>query len=720
MIRFRRRIRRVRHRVPTILQLEATECGAASLGMILAHHGRFVPLETLRVACGVSRDGAKASAIVRAGDRFGLVVKGFRRETAALREMPFPLIVHWNFAHFLVVEGYDDRGWFLNDPANGPRRCSESEFDASFTGIALTAAPGPDFVVEGRRPSVLGQLLRAAGDRRGALPAFALLGLFLLVPTLVVPQILSRFGDHLAGGPGLEAAEAAAALMIAIVVQALVLLVQGHLAVRLTSKISVRLGASMVLRMLRLPMAFHVQRGAAMLAQRAGIASQLSDAISALTVSALTAALTAAASTVILLAFDLPSGLLAAAIGITTMVVLRSVMRRSQDESMRLIRDSMELGAVVTTSLSQIESVKASGSEGGVIAQGVAAQNTFMSASQRLGQRAVMLSLWPMLIGGFGSLAIAALATRQVATGSMSIGSFLSVQALAAGVIGPLGVIAVSLEQTQTLRASLEQVEDIMNAAEDPALHRSLDEDLPAVIAGAVELREITFGYNPTAEPTIRGFDLRVAPGQRVALVGPSGCGKSTVSRLVTGLYAPWSGDILLDGRPRAGHAREVLNDAIALVDQEVSIFAGTIRDNVTLWDATIPDTDVLAAIADAQLEDEVARRPGGLDAELAEGGADLSGGQRQRLEIARALVRNPSIIVMDEATSALDPVTEMRIDQAVRRRGITAVIIAHRLSTIRDSDEIICLDRGVVIERGTHTELIAVDGAYAALVAAA
>lgn len=711
---------KVRHRVPTVLQQEVTECGAASLGMVLAYFGKYVPLEELRVACGVSRDGAKASSIVKAGGLYGLKIKGYKREPEQLKDMQFPLIIHWNFAHFLVVEGYDSTRWYLNDPANGPRTCEVEEFDDSFTGIVLAPAKTDDFVPGGIRPGVFTQLLKAAGERQGVALAFTLIGLLLLVPTLIVPQILSTFGDQLATGDGLGAIPAATALLVAVAIQAVVLIIQGILAVRLTSKITVRLGASMVLRLLRLPIAFHAQRGASMLSQRANVAEQLSTAISSLTISAFTASLTALASAVVLLAFDWPSGLLAIFIGTVVILVLRSVMIRSRDEAMRVVRDSMDLGSVVISSLVQIESVKASGNETGMISRGTAAQNTFMRASQRMGERAVWLSTYPMLIGGVGSISIAALATYRVANGDLSFGSFLSVQALAAGIIGPLTVIAMSLEQSQTLRASLDQVDDILNTPEDGGFTREADADRPALIAGNVDITDVCFGYNASGDPLIKDFNLSIQSGQRIALVGPSGCGKSTVSRLVTGLYEPWAGKVAFDGINRNEHAREALIDSISLVDQEISIFAGTIRDNVTLWDSSIPDSDVLEALTDAQLLDELARRPGGLDSELSEAGADLSGGQRQRLEIARALVRNPSIIVMDEATSALDPITELKIDQAIRRRGATTIVIAHRLSTIRDSDEILCLSGGVVVERGTHEDLMARQGAYAALVGSA
>jgi ABC-type bacteriocin/lantibiotic exporter with double-glycine peptidase domain len=374
----------------------------------------------------------------------------------------------------------------------------------------------------------------------------------------------------------------------------------------------------------------------------------------------------------------------------------------------------------MSSSLNQIEPIKASGNEDGIIARGIAAQNRLLEAQQRIGVRSLTLTLLPGLLAGVGTVLVAALGAWRVLQGSISPGTFLAILTLAAIVIAPLAQVVVALDQAQTLRATLDQVDDVIESDEDPEFTGVPDGELPAVLQGNLRLIDVSFGYSRRSDPVISGINLEIEPGRRVALVGPSGCGKSTVSRLVTGLYAPWEGEVLIDGRTRAQHARDVLTDQVSLVDQDVTIFAGTIRENVTLWDTSIPDRDVLAAIEDAQLGADVARRPGGLDAVLDEGGANLSGGQRQRLEIARALVRNPAVLVMDEATSALDPLTEQRIDEAVRRRGISCLVIAHRLSTIRDSDEIVVLSKGRIVERGTHDALMALGGAYSALVGSA
>ena len=711
-------VRRHRSKVPTILQMEATECGAASLGMVMARHGRYVGLDELRVQCGVSRDGATARNILVAARANGLTTRAVKREPADLKQLPFPLVVHWNFYHYLVVEGWYPGGWYINDPAGGPRKCPEDEFDKSFTGVALALAPGEKFEPGGERPGVLGRLIASAGNIRLAILAAVIVGLLLLVPTLLIPAVMTLFGNQLSSLAGLAAAGVVVGLITALGVQTLLQVVQGALSIRLATRITVRVTATVVDRLLHLPASFHAQRGAASIAQRALVIDEMSEGVSALTLNVGVAALTGTVAAVALLIIDPLIGLTAITIAVITGVALRLSLSKAKDETAKVLMDTIETGSTMASALSQVESIKASGAEDAIIARGVAAINRQVEAEQKVAVRMLIANAIPAFLTGFATLALTGLAILQIVNGAIEPGSLLAVVAITGIMIGPLARLASLAAEAQMLRPALDQIDDILSADLDDEWGDSA-EPAPAALVGDLRAESVTFGYSRLADPIIIDLDLHLPPGGRVALVGPSGCGKSTISRLVTGLYRPWAGEILLDGLARRQHAPLVLTDGIALVDQDVTIFSGSLRDNVTLWDSTIPDTDIHRALEDAQLANDVAARPGGLEAPLAEGGTDLSGGQRQRLEIARALARNPRILVLDEATSALDPPTEALIDQAIRRRGISCLVIAHRLSTIRDSDEIIVLDKGVVVERGTHDALLDLSGAYERLVAA-
>jgi ABC-type bacteriocin/lantibiotic exporter with double-glycine peptidase domain len=638
--------------------------------------------------------------------------------------LTFPLVAHWEFRHFVVVEGWYEGGWYINDPATGPRPCSTQEFDEKFTGVVLAVTPGDSFEPSGKRPPVIRRLLEIGGETTSSLRAAAATTVLLLLPGVAVPLLLRSFGDAIDGargggsGVGLTTGATVLGLIVALACTAAVLMVQAALSVRLGARVVTRVSAALVDRLLRLPASFHAQRGATVMTQRALVAEQLSDATLVLVVTVFARAVTAVIGCLALLAINPIAGVIVVGFAGTTIAIVGAALRRSRDLAASVVVEAVEVKSIVSASLQQIESIKASGGEAGIVALGIARANRLFDAHQEVGRRSIGLRAAAGLLSAGATVAVSYVVVLQSRTGSASYGTSLAVLALAAMVIAPATQAIAALDDVQSARASLDYVDDIMSAPVDEGDETSVG-DYPVAVRGELELSGLTFGYSRAGTPSIVDLSLRIEPGRRVALVGRSGSGKSTVSRLVAGLYEPWSGDVLIDGHPRGRHSPALLADRVAFVDQDATIFAGTLRENITLWDPTVPDLDVHRAIRDACLEDDVASRPGGLDAVLRESGADLSGGQRQRLEIARALVRSPMLLVMDEATSALDPVTEHRIDEAIRRRGISCLIIAHRLSTIRDCDEIIVLDKGRAVERGTHDELMSAGGLYVSLVGA-
>jgi NHLM bacteriocin system ABC transporter peptidase/ATP-binding protein len=707
-------------RTPTILQMEAVECGAAALAMVLAHHGAWVPLEQLRVACGVSRDGSKASNIIKAARSFGLVANGFRKEPSTLHEMPMPCIIHWNFNHFVVLEGIHGDRVYINDPAIGRRRIDMAELDLAFTGVVLTMEPTEAFKKLGKKPQGLRLLLRELRGSKQAVGLLVVLSFALIVPSIVAAGFSKIFVDDILIQ---HTTSWLVPLLIGMAVtaafRAILTVARQSLLLRLQTKLAVVMISRFFWHVMALPVEFFTQRHAGDIASRISaneqIARLLSGGIAANALNLTSIFFFAAAMAI----YDLPLAAIGVSISLANVVVLRFIGERRQDLSRSLAIQQGKLVGATVGAVRTIETLKASGLEDEAFGRWAGIQAEALNAEQQLGTSAIVLDMLPTLFFGLTVAAILGIGGLRVIEGSLTLGSLVAFQSLMASFSGPVTELVNYVGNFQIIRGALERLEDVYNYPPDKSGKAVVAAGrFPPKLTGRVELDNVQFGYSILEPPLLADLSITVQPGSRVALVGASGSGKSTLAKLICGLYRPWAGEIRIDGWTVPEIPPQIFANSVAYVDQDVFLFEGTARDNLTLWDLTVTEADLSQALKDAVIHDDIATRPGNYDCYVNEGGTNFSGGQRQRIEIARSLVSNPSVLVLDEATAALDPITEKAIDDNLRRRGCTCIIIAHRLSTIRDCDEIIVLEQGKIAERGTHEQLISCQGAYAKLVA--
>lgn len=707
-----------RTKTPTVLQMEAVECGAACLAMVLSYFGRIETLEKLRVECGISRDGSKASNIVKAARRFGLEAKGFRKEPDALLNIKPPMILFWNFNHFVVFEGFKKGFGYINDPGSGPRTVTQEELDEAFTGVVLTFEKGPEFKKGGEDKSLFAALGKRLVGSKAALLYVVLAGLALVPTGLLTPTFSKIFVDDiLVGGKSDWLQPMIMAMGLMVIVTAFITWLQHKYLLKFETKLSLSSSSKFFWHVLRLPIEFFSQRHAGEIGSRVSVNAEVADLLSGqLSVNFLNLILIVFYGA-LLFYYDPVLTLIGTGIALLNILALKIVSKKRELGNQKLLQDQGKLVGTSMNGLQTIESLKASGAESDFFEKWSGFQTKALNAQQELGVPTNILNAIPSFLTSINTMAILSIGALRVMTGHLSMGTLIAFQALMKSFIEPVTEITQLGAKLQEVKGDMNRLDDVHNYPVDIQTEEKADEEELTrkfgKLTGYVELKNITFGYSRLEKPLIEDFSLSLKPGDRVALVGGSGSGKSTVAKILAGLYLPWEGEILFDRKPRQDIPRGLINNSLAMVDQDIALFSGAIKDNLTLWSEDISQETYVQAAKDACIHYDVAEKPNGYDYDLSEGGQNFSGGQRQRLEIARALSVDPSIVIFDEATSALDPKIEMLVDGNIRRRGCTCIIVAHRLSTIRDCDEIIVMEKGKVVQRGTHDEMKDVEGPY-------
>ena len=708
-------------KVPVIMQLEALECGAASLAMLMAYYGKWVPLEQVRSDCGVSRDGSNAKNIYFAAQSYGFTVKGYRKTPQSIRENgQFPCIIHWNFNHFVVLCGFKGKYAYINDPARGFVKVGPEEFDKSFTGVTVVPVPGPDFKPSGKRKSTLAfAKKRLVGA--GAAVAFVMLTTIITYMFGIIRPVMSGiFMDRLLSGINRDWLIPFTGVMIGLaVLEIIVSWASAVYSLKINGKMSAIGSTTYMWKVLRMPMEFFSQRMAGDIQQRRGT----NESIAGTLVGTLAPLALNTIMMLFYLVLMLQYSLALTAIGIGTLtlnIIMSRIISEKRINITRVMqRDSAKLASTTVSGIEMVETIKASGAENGFFRKWAGYQASVNSQAVKSAKTDQLLGMVPMFFGTLAGYAVLVLGVWFIMQGEFTLGMLQIFQGFLNSFMSPAMTLVSAGQTIQEMRTQMERVEDVMEYPLDKNVvgNEAAEDQQRKKLRGNVELKNVTFGYSKLADPLIKDFSMTMKPGSRVAFVGTSGCGKSTLSKLISGLYDPWDGEILFDGKPRSEYPRPVMTGSVAVVDQDITLFEDTIADNIKMWDESIKDYEMILAARDAQIHSDIMQREGGYQYKLTSGGRDLSGGQRQRLEIARVLAQDPSIIILDEATSALDAKTEYEVVRAIKDRGITCIVIAHRLSTIRDCDEIIVLEHGKVVERGTHDELMKLGGAYTELV---
>ena len=708
-------------KVPVVMQLEALECGAASLTMILAYYDKWIPLEQVRSDCGVSRDGSNAKNCMKAARSYGLIAKGYRFEPESLKESgTYPCIIHWNFNHFVVLKGFKGNFAYINDPARGEIKVDMEEFDEAFTGICLCFEPGPDFEPSGKPKSIMGFVLERLSGAKIAIAFVVLVTIIEILAGVISPGFSRVFMDRLLTHQNpewiLPFILGFSALCLLQCILNLIQLVYNN---RINGKLAVVGSTSFMWKILRMPMEFFSQRMSGDILSRQAsnesIANSLVNTFAPLILNSITMVF----YFIVMIRYSVILTIIGLTSIIANIVVSQIITKKRINASRISLRDSGKLAGTTVSGIEMIETIKASGAENGFFERWAGYQASVISAENDFTKFNHYINIIPSIVSTISSLTITGIGLYLTIQGNFTIGMISAFEGYLGSFTAPFSTLVSASETIQGMRTEMERIEDVMKYPDDVIYSAKEVSDTGSYdkLSGAFEMKNVSFGYSKLDEPLIKDFNISVKPGQRIAFVGESGCGKSTLAKLISGLNQPWSGEITFDGKKITEIDRSIFTGSLAVVDQDIILFEDSIKENIKMWDNSIEDFEVILAARDAQIHEDIVQREGGYNYSLSEGGTDFSGGQRQRMEIARVLAQDPTICILDEATSALDAKTEYDVVQAIKNRGITCIVVAHRLSTIRDCDEIIVLDHGEVVERGKHEDLMKLNGYYTRLI---
>lgn len=705
-------------KVPVIMQLEELECGAACLCMVLGYYHKWIPIEEVRNTCGVSRDGVSAGNILRAARFYGLNASGYRCPVSTLmKNVTFPCIAFVHGCHFIVVCGVKNGMIYVNDPAKGNDKYTEKEFDEIFNNILIQFSPSESFQPSGKPKSMLSYVKKRLKGTTVAIVFACLTSIIASMIGVISPAFSRVFLDYLLPGENPQWVWPFLILLaIFDFVQIIMTGLQSVYSLRINGKMAVIGNSTFMWKIFKMPIQFFSQRRAGDIQQRqasnATIASTLIETFAPLFLNLL--------MMLFYLGVMLKYSWILTMIGLFSMsvnILLSQYIAKKRINITRVsMKESANLASTTIIGIDMIESLKSTGAENGFFTKWAGIQANANAQQVQYAKTDVYLSMIPQFITTVTNYLILLSGAWLIMSGEFTIGKLMAFQGFLGSFMSPAITLVDTGRTLQEMRTNMERIDDVMEYPDENIFSEKTD-SIYQPLSGKIEMKDVVFGYNILSKPLIENFNLSIEPGQSIAIVGDSGCGKSTISKLLSGIYEPWSGKILFDGKPLKEIYKGVFRSSVAVVDQDITLFEGTIADNIRMWDLNVDDMAIIQASKDAQFHDDVMKRPHGYKGKLQEDGRDLSGGQRQKLEIARALASNPSILIMDEATSALDAKNEYEVLQAVKKRNITCIMIAHRLSTIRSCDKICVMESGKIQGIGTHEELMKNNALYQNLV---